>query len=256
MTYKNILVDKKDKIGRITINRAEVRNALNPETVQELRQALEELRANDGIMVLIITGSGEKSFVSGSDISSIKDRHFLEALTPHMQNLYTELEKFEKPIIAAINGFALGGGCELAMACDLRIASENAKLGLPELNLGIIPGAGGTQRLASLVGIGKAKELIYTGEIINATEAERIGLVNKVVQIEELLDAAEELAKKIINKGPLALKLAKLSINSTQNLTSGLLIEALSQSILFASEDKYEGASAFLEKRKPNFIGR
>lgn len=256
MEYQNILINEKDKIATIIINREEVRNALDPHTVKELRTALEELRTNSDVLTIIITGSGEKSFVSGSDISSIRDRHFLEALTPHMQNLYSEIEKIEKPIIAAVNGFALGGGCELAMACDLRVASENAKFGLPELNLGIIPGAGGTQRLTNLVGIGKAKELIYTGEIINAKEAERIGLVNKVVSPEELIDATEELAYKIINKGPLALKLAKVSINSTQDLTSGLLIEALSQSILFASEDKYEGTSAFLEKRKPKFKGR
>lgn len=173
-----------------------------------------------------------------------------------MQNLYSEIEKYEKPIIAAINGFALGGGCELAMACDLRIAAENAKLGLPELNLGIIPGAGGTQRLVSLVGLGKAKELIYTGEILDANAALDIGLVNKVVEQDDLLNAAIEMANKIINKGPLALRLAKLAINSTQNISAGLSIEALSQSILFASEDKYEGASAFLEKRKPSFKGK
>jgi len=256
MVYKHILVDKVDKIAQVTINSEKVRNALNPETVEELRETLRELQSNPDVLTIILTGSGEKSFVSGSDISFIRNRHFLETLTPHMQNLYSEIEKNEKPVIAAINGFALGGGCELAMACDLRIASDNAKLGLPELNLGIIPGAGGTQRLVNLVGIGKAKELIYTGEIVEANEAKKIGLVNQVVSQKELINTAQEMAKKIVSKGPLALRLAKLAINSTQNMTEGLSIEALAQSILFATEDKVEGTSAFLEKRKPVFKGQ
>jgi len=255
MTDNPILMTVQNKIAIIKINREEVRNALDPVTVQELKKKLESAKNNKDILSIIIIGSGDKAFVSGSDISSIRDRHFVETLTPHMQNLYVEIEKIEKPIIAAINGFALGGGCELAMACDLRIAAEHAKLGLPELNLGIIPGAGGTQRLANLVGIGKAKEMIFTGKIIKADEALNIGLVNKVVEKEKILNESIKVAEKMVDKGPLALRLAKLAINSTQNLTEGLSIEALAQSVLFATKDKEEGTTAFLEKREASFKG-
>lgn len=258
MGYQNILLDIKGAIGIITINRPEVRNALDPQTVGEIRQALDELAVNPDIGVVIFTGAGDKSFAAGADISKLRDRTMLEALQPGMQELYTQLEAFVKPVIAAVNGYALGGGCELAMACDIRIASENAKFGLPELNLGIIPGAGGTQRLARLVGKGKAKELIFTGEIISAQEAERIGLVNKVVPPEQLLPAAEEMAEKMLKKGPVALRLAKLAVNigTETDQNTGLVVEKLAQALLMTTEDKVEGTTAFLEKRPPRFQGK
>jgi enoyl-CoA hydratase len=258
MAYQNILLELKGPLGIVTINRPEVRNALDAQTVSEIRRALEELRQNEGVQVVIFTGAGEKSFAAGADISGLRNKTMLDALLPGMQALYSELEEFEKPTIAAVNGYALGGGCELAMACDIRIASEKAKFGLPELNLGIIPGAGGTQRMARLIGKGKAKELIFTGDIIEAAEAERIGLVNKVVPADQLLSAAEEMAGKMMKKGPLALRLAKMAINAgvETDLKTGLLVEKLAQGILFTTEDKYEGTTAFLEKRPADFKGR
>lgn len=255
MNFDNILVEKDGPLGIIKINRQEVRNALDAYTVEEIREALNELRTDEIVQVVVFTGAGEKSFAAGADIAALKERTMLEALLPGMQGLYSEIENFEKPTIAAINGYALGGGCELAMSCDLRIAANHSKLGLPELNLAIIPGAGGTQRMTRLIGRGKAKELIFTGEIINAEEAKEIGLVNKTVPIADLMNAVKELANKMIKKGPLALQLAKVAINtgSEADLRTGLVVEKLAQTILFATEDKNEGVSAFLEKREANF---
>lgn len=255
MQCKHLLIEVEKKIGLIKINRPDVRNALDESTIKELEKALSFLEKNDEVKVVIITGTGKKSFAAGADIQALKDRTFIEMLKPGMSGLYTEIEKFEKPTIAAINGYALGGGCELAMACDIRIASENAKLGLPELNFAIIPGAGGTQRLERLVGIGKAKELIFTGDILTAEESLNIGLVNKVVPLNDLMLEANDMALKMTRKGPLALQLAKVVINygSDANLETGIMLEKLAQSLLYTTEDKEEGTTAFLEKRKAEF---
>ena len=260
MDFKNILIEKKDKLAVITINRPNVLNALNDETISELHLSLREISKEEQVRVVILTGTGEKAFVAGADIGELK---VCDALSGHRksvngQRLLNHIENMEQVVIAAINGFALGGGCELALACDIRIASENAKLGQPEVNLGIIPGYGGTQRLARLVGKGKAKELIFTGDMVDAAEALRIGLVEKVVPPTELMKTAEEMAAKIISKGPLAIKAAKRAINLglDVDLKSGLEYEAMEFSAICATEDKTEGTAAFLEKRKPNFKGK
>ncbi|WP_227935334.1 enoyl-CoA hydratase/isomerase family protein [Alkalihalobacillus deserti] len=259
MSFSNIEVLIKDQIGFITINRPEVRNALNKETLEEFVIALNQLREDSEVGCLVFTGKGEKSFAAGADIAQLKEKNMIDAFrSGGMQEVYDLIEAYEKPTIAMVNGFALGGGCELAMACDIRIASLNAKFGLPELNLSIIPGAGGTQRLARLVGKGKAMELILTGKVITAEEAYRIGLVSEVVHSENLLENVQETAAKILAKGPLAVRLAKLSVNqgTETDMKTGLMIEKLAQAILFSSEDKREGTAAFLEKRSPNFQGK
>ena len=257
--YENLLVEKKENLAYVTINRPEVRNALNADTLNEIVKAVTELENEDDVKVIVFTGAGEKSFAAGADINQLKEKTMLDALqSGSMSQVYDMIEACKKPTIAMINGFALGGGCELAMACDIRVASTNAKLGLPELNLAIIPAAGGTQRLARLVGKGKALEMILTGKIIEADEAQAIGLVSEVVSSDELVAKTEEIAEKIISKGPLAVMLAKLSVHhgTETDLKTGLIIEKLSQAILFESEDKLEGTSAFLEKRKADFKGR
>jgi enoyl-CoA hydratase/carnithine racemase len=254
---ETLQVVNEDGIVTLTINRPKLRNALSKETVDEIRQTLQKLADNTDIRVVIFTGAGEKSFAAGADIGQLRDRTIHDGLVGRMQTLCYEIEQFTLPTIAAINGFALGGGCELAMACDIRIASDNAKLGLPELNLSIIPGAGGTQRLARLVGKGKALELILTGKIIDAYKAEQIGLVSQVVPGNRLMKEAENMAKMIMSKGPLAVRLAKMSIHAgfETNIQTGLLIEKLAQTVLYTTEDKIEGATAFLEKRAPQFRG-
>ncbi|MFM1651789.1 enoyl-CoA hydratase/isomerase family protein [Brevibacillus sp. B_LB10_24] len=256
--YNNILVEVAEGIGIITINRPEVRNALSAETLQEIVQALEETRENQEVRVLVFTGSGEKSFAAGADISQLHKRTMIEALRPNMTAVYRKIEEYEIPTIAAINGYALGGGLELALACDIRIAAEHAKVGLPEVNLGIMPGAGGTQRLSRIVGKGRAMEMILTGDIITAEKAERIGLVNKVVSLAELLTTAKEYAAKIASKGPLAVRLAKAVVNhgADTEMETALFLEKLAQTILIGSEDKWEGTLAFLEKRTPQFKGK
>lgn len=259
MEFKNLLLEKDGHIAFITLNRPEVRNALDPQTWAEIRAAIKECRFDREVRVVIITGAGGKAFASGADIRSLRERETLEVLKSEAQESLNDVENLEKPVIAAIDGFALGGGCELSMACDIRIATARSKLGQPEVNLGIIPGAGGTQRLQRVVGIGKAKELIFTGDIISAQEAKEIGLVNKVVeQPEDLLPAAREMAQKIIAKGPMAVSLAKTAINVGANtdINSGLLFEKFAQTIAFATEDRLEGTSAFLEKRKADFKGK
>lgn len=259
MSYKNIILEKDGHIALITLNRPEVRNALDPQTWAEVRGAIRECRFDQDVRVVIITGAGGKAFASGADIRSLRDRETLEVLKGEAQESLNDIENLEKPVIAAIDGFALGGGCELAMACDIRIATERSRLGQPEVNLGIIPGAGGTQRLQRLVGMGKAKELIFTGEIISAREAKEIGLVNQVVERpEDLLPAAREMAGKIMAKGPVAVGLAKMAINLGANtdINSGLLFEKFAQTIAFSTGDRIEGTTAFLEKRKPDFKGK
>ena len=208
--------------------------------------------------MLIVTGAGESSFVSGADINDIRARTLGDGLAAINSSLFAKFEKFPKPVIAAINGFALGGGCELALACDIRIAADTAKFGQPEVGLGIIPGAGATQRLPRTVGLGWAKYLVLTGEVIDAKQALEIGLVTAVVPASQLQIRARELAKKILRQGPLAARLAKLALNASGrvDLDSGLLIETLAQAICYDSEDKLEGTTAFLEKRKPKFTGK
>ncbi|MFQ5926009.1 MAG: enoyl-CoA hydratase/isomerase family protein [Terriglobia bacterium] len=255
--HKNLLVEVGAGMAWLTVNRPEVRNALSAETVEEFRGVLRELAVRPEVGVLVVTGAGDKAFVAGADIRELRQRGRREGLEAMNQQLFTVIENFPRPVIAAINGYALGGGCELALACDIRIASETAKFGFPETGLGIIPAAGGTQRLPRLIGWGKAKELILTGEIIDAHEAKRLGLVSQVVPLSELRATARGYAEKILARGPLATRLAKLALNTAARagLDAGSLVERLVQTILFESKDKQEGMAAFLEKRKPKFRG-
>jgi len=257
--FKNILVEKSNQLAYIIINLPEQRNPLSNETLGEMKDALEQLKNDKETNCVIFTGQGDKSFAAGADIGLLKNRVPLDVFIPgNMQEVYDYIEAYDKPTIAMINGFALGGGCELAMACDIRIASVNAKFGLPELNLGIIPSAGGTQRLARLIGKGKAVDLILTGEIITAEEAEKIGLISKCVPQDQLKEAVENKAAQILAKGPLAVKFAKMVIHAgfETDMKSALLIEKLAQAVLFSTDDKNEGTSAFLEKRSPEFISK
>jgi len=258
MAFENLLIEEQQGICTITLNRPEKRNALDMQTLAEIREAFRSIRADQNIQAVVLTGAGGKAFASGADIRALQQRGVLDTFHSETQMIFNEIESTGKPVIAAIDGFALGGGCELSMACDIRIATARSKLGLPEVNLGLIPGAGGTQRLQRYVGFGKAKELIFTGAIIDAGEAERIGLVNKVVETsEELMPTVLEMAKTIQAKGPMAIAMAKTVINSGANtdLTSGLIIEKLAQTVLFGTEDRMEGISAFLEKRAAAFKG-
>jgi enoyl-CoA hydratase len=255
--YANITVDVTGRVGTLTVNRPAVRNALNRATVRELTAALADLSARDDVGAIIVTGAGAQAFVSGADINDIKKRTRDDGLAAINSTLFSLVERCDKLTIAAVNGLALGGGCELAIACDLRVAADHAKFGQPELMLGIIPGAGGTQRLPRLVGLGRAKHLILTGEAVDAHTALAWGLVSAVVPAAELTAAVHALAERVLARGPLAIRLAKLALNASArvDVDSGLLIETLAQALCFASEDKVEGASAFLEKRKPKFKG-
>lgn len=258
MDFNNILVREEEGIGFITVNRPELRNALNIDTLLEIEKALDVLRDDENIRVIIFTGAGEKSFAAGADINQLSKRTMIDALKPNMTATYRKIEDYEKPTIAAINGYALGGGLELALACDIRVASLNAKVGLPEVGLGIMPGAGGTQRLSRIIGKGKAMELILTGDVITAAEAERLNLISKAVPQEELMGTAKEYARRISLKGPLALRMAKAAVNrgADMEMETALYLEKLAQTILIGSEDKLEGTQAFLEKRTPQFKGK
>lgn len=259
MMYQNILFEKQDGIGLVTLNRPANMNALNHQTWEEIGDVVRRIRKDDNVRVVVITGAGEKAFAGGTDISFLKERSLLETLYSDTSNILMEITNLSKPVIAAIDGYALGGGCELAMACDIRIATEKSQFGQPEVNLGITPGSGATQRLQRLVGMGKAKELIFTGDIINATEAQKIGLVNKIVADRTaLFEEVEAMARKMMKKGMVAIGIAKAAINigSDVDLRSGLLFEKACQAVTFATEDKEEGMNAFLEKRKPLFKGK
>jgi len=257
MEFKNILWEKREGVGIITLNREDVRNALKVEIREDIAAALQLAENDPEVRVVVITGAGEKVFSAGGDIKAMAENTMWDILTRKL-DVFAQIHHFPKPIIAAINGLALGGGCELAMACDFRVGSEKARLGQPEINLGIFPGGGATQRLQRLVGVGRAKELIFTGDIIDAREAERIGLLNKVFPAKELMDKTMEIAKKICGKGPLALKLAKMSMNMGMEtgLNIGLGYERLARTLVHGSEDRVEGMRAFIEKRKADFRGR
>lgn len=260
MAYKNLLVTVEPPIATVTINRPNVLNALDDETVAELWVAFLLLEKNDGVRVILLTGTGEKAFVAGADINELRAADVLRSRwkCEQGQGLLFKMEEMDKAVIAVINGFALGGGCEIAMAADIRIAADTAKLGQPEVNLGIIPGYGGTQRLPRLVGEGKAKELIFTGDIIDAAEAFRIGLVDRVVPKDQLMAEAKKMAEKIAAKGPLAIAAAKRAVRNglAADLKTGCAYEAAEFAALSPTEDKMEGTSAFLEKRKANFKGK
>ena len=256
--YRNIRVNAAENVATLTIDRPSVKNALDRETVDEIHSALRTLAADATAGVLIFTGAGESSFVSGADINDIRARGRDDGLAAINSSLFGAIERFPRPTIAAINGYALGGGCELALACDIRVASDTARFGQPELGLGIIPGAGATQRLPRIVGLGWASHLILTGEIIDAKQALEIGLITAVMPASQLQVRVRELAKRILRQGPLAARLAKtaLQASSRVDLDSGLFIETLAQAICYSSDDKHEGTSAFLEKRKARFSGR
>ncbi len=257
---KNILMDHRDDIVILTINRPKELNALNQATMQELADAISLLAEDQKVRALIITGGGEKAFVAGADIREMADMDALEARrwSRFGQQVFSRIEGLPYPVIAAINGFALGGGCELALSCDIRIASSQARFGQPEINLGIIPGFAGTQRLTRLVGKGRAKMLIYGGDMINADEAMAIGLVDVVVAAESLLDSAYALAKKYAEKAPLALAQAKSAIDNGADMEAekSYKFEAEAFGLCFATGDQKEGMKAFLEKRKPAFRGK
>src|SRR3954447_6916046 len=259
-TFDNIRFDRKDQIAYVTIDRPKVLNALNMATMGELVTIFTQLKDDREVRVVILTGAGEKSFVAGADIGELQKNNPVEAkeYTHRGQAVLNLIENLGKPVIACINGFALGGGCEMALACTMRLASENAKLGQPEVKLGIIPGYGGTQRLPRLVGKGIAMQLLLTGEMITAQEAHRIGLVNEVVPAGQLIARAETIAQAIIKNAPLAIQYCLEAVNHGMEMTlaEGLFLEATLFAVSCATEDKKEGTSAFLEKRTANFQGK
>jgi enoyl-CoA hydratase len=258
-SYETLLVERRNRVAIVTINRPEKRNALNIQTRAEGAMALDELASDETVGVVVFTGAGDKAFIAGADIAEFAGRTALTQREVMLgRSLFTAIDSFPKPVIAMINGYCLGGGCELALCCDLRIASETASFGQPEINLGIIPGGGGTQRLTRLVGEGKAMEMILTGDIIDAQTAFNLGLVNMVVPAADLEAKTLEIANRIAEKSPIALRMAKEAVKlaSRSNLDEGLRREVDLFALCFSSEDKDEGVSAFLEKRKPSFKGK
>ena len=257
---ENVRVEARDGVLIVTVDRPKVLNALNEQTVTELERVFLEARSDEAIRAVILTGGGEKAFVAGADIGELAKMTPLTGkdVARRGQQVLNTIERMPKPVIAAINGFALGGGCEIALACHIRIASEKAQLGLPEVTLGIIPGYGGTQRMARLLGKGKALELILTGDRVPAAEAERIGLVNKVVPAEQLMSFAEEMARRIASRGPIAVRSAIEAVMSGSDMgfEEGQVLEATLFGLLAATDDMKEGMSAFLEKRQAEFKGR
>ncbi len=256
MKFENLLLKKEGQIGILSINRPKALNAINTAVLDDLDSAIDEIIEDENIHVVILTGKG-RAFVAGADIGEMKDMDIHEAreFAKKGTKIFRKIELMEKPVIGAINGFALGGGCELAMCCDIRIASEKAKFGQPEVGLGIIPGFAGTQRLSRVVGIGKAKELIFTSDIIDGKEAYRIGLANKVVSHDDLMDETLNMAKKIESKGQLAVRFAKTAINRgiETDIETGTSMENELFGLCFATEDQKEGMAAFLEKRDPDY---
>jgi enoyl-CoA hydratase len=260
MTYENILFQQENGIATITFHRPKSLNALNGALLEEFSMALDQIAGNQDIRVLILTGTGEKSFVAGADITELATFGPLQAkvFARKSQSVISKLQELAIPVIAAVNGFALGGGCEMALACDFIYAAENAQFGLPEINLGLIPGFGGTQRLPRLIGPNMAKEMIFTGKMVPAAEAKEIGLVNKVLPLASLMEETLKTAKLISAKGKVSLRAAKQSVNFGLNtdLSTGLAIECEAFSLCMASEDAREGTTAFLEKRKAEFKGK
>ncbi len=260
MSYKLIIYEKRDGIAQITLNRPEARNAFNKEVVTEILLALEDAKNDESVRVVLLTGAGDKAFSAGADIKTLSGMTALGAreLSLMGEKICAALENFEKPVVAAINGYALGGGLEVAMSCDLRVASEAARMGQTEVNIGFIPGWGGTQRLTRLVGPARAKELVYTGKMIDAKTAEQLGLVNLVVPAEKFVESARQYAQEIASKAPIAVRVAKALINKGADigLDSALELEREGFSVAASSEDFQEGVKAFIEKRKPVFRGK
>ncbi len=260
MEYNNLLLEKEGAVTTVVINRPKALNALNTEVLAELVDVFQAISQDSETRVVILTGAGEKSFVAGADITYMKDLNPMEAREFAIlgQGLTSLIENLPQPVIAAVNGFALGGGCELAMACDIRVAAENAKFGQPEVGLGVVPGFGGTQRLARLVSKGKAKELLFTADVLGARESMEIGLVDRVVPASELKEFCLNMAGKIVSKGPQAIRLCKVAVNKglEMDLANALSYEAEVFGLCFATEDQKEGMSAFVEKRKADFSGK
>ena len=260
LKLENVVYDKKGPIAYVTLNRPKVMNALNQAVFAELKAVFEDVRDDADVQAVILTGAGDKAFAAGADISEMSNYTAVqaEAATRRAQDVTELIENLGKPVIAAVNGFALGGGCELTMACTIRIAAEGAKFGQPEVKIGVMPGAGGTQRLPRLVGKGRALQLILSGETINAQEAYRIGLVNEVVPIANLIARAEAILNQIISNAPLGVRHSIEAVNKglDESLAEGLLLEAAMFAICAGSEDKKEGTSAFLAKRAPKFQGK
>ena len=260
MAYETLLFEQKDRVGFVTLNRPDRLNAVNQQMVREIPQLLGELKLRDDVGVVIVTGAGDRAFSAGADISEFEGVklsnafHFIRGF----QAATSSFEQLGKPVIAAVNGLALGGGCEIALACSMRILSEKARMGVPEVNLGVIPGGGGTQRLPRLIGKGNALYYVLTGEQIDAQEAYRVGLAQKVVPADQLMDACTKIANTILSKGPLAVKMALLSAQTGLNvdIETGLIVEAIAANVTLSSDDKVEGSKAFLEKRPPQFKGQ
>lgn len=260
MEFKFIIYEKSEGVATITLNRPDALNAFSREVVDEVLQAVEDIRNDENVRVVVLTGAGEKAFSAGADIKAMKGMNALRAreLSLMGEKLCLAFENLEKPVIAAINGYALGGGLEVAMSCDLRIAAENARMGQTEINIGLIPGWGGTQRLARLVGVGKAKELVYTGKMLDAKTAEQLGIVNMVVPADKFRETVKQFALELASKAPVALKVAKALINkgSEISLDAALALEREGFGVVASTEDLQEGVSAFTEKRKPTFKGK
>jgi len=260
LTLENVIYDKKGSIAYVTLNRPKVMNALNKATISELRAAFEDARDDSSVRGVILTGVGEKAFAAGADIGEVANNTAVEAeeATRRGQALTDLIENLGKPVIAAVNGFALGGGCELAMCCTIRIAAESAKFGQPEVKLGVMPGYGGTQRMPRLVGRGRALKLILSGDIIDATEAYRIGLVDELVPASQVIERSETVLKKIIANAPLSVKYSLEAVNKglETSVAEGLVIEASLFAVCASTDDKKEGTSAFIEKRPPKFQGK
>lgn len=256
-TFETLTTRVTDRIGTITIDRETKRNALSKQVLVDIGLALDQWETADDVAAVLFIGAGAKAFVAGADINQLAHYDMHYGLASHMQKLFDRIEEYPKPTMAAINGVAMGGGLELAMACDIRIAAEHAKVGLPETTLGVIPGAGGTQRLTRLIGPGRALEMIMTSRIIDARTAERYGLVTEMVAAEELLDCANRTLATVLSKGPLAIRMARMVVKQgiEADQKTGMMLEMLAQTLLYTSEDKAEGADAFIQKRSAKFTG-